>query len=167
MIVAGIGILLNGFCALLFASGRKGDLNIRGAFMHMAADALVSVGVVAGGAVILLTGWQWVDPVVTLVINAVIVWGTWPLLKGSVAMSLNGTPPGVDLDEVRGFLSGLPGVAGLRDLHVWSLSTTDTALTCHLVMPEGPSVEATLGRAAEGLGERFGIGRVTLQPVAA
>lgn len=164
MVVAACGIVLNGFCAWLFASGRKGDLNVRGAFLHMAADALVSLGVVVGGLVILLTGWHWVDPVMSLVINAVIVWGTWSLLTGSLGMALDAVPPGTDLAAIRTFLLGLPGVTGLHDLHVWSLSTTETALTCHLVMADGTSLDAALEPAAEGLEERFGIGHATLQP---
>jgi cobalt-zinc-cadmium efflux system protein len=105
--------------------------------MHMASDALVSLGVVAAGFIILLTGWQWLDPAMSLIINAIIVWGTWSLLTGSLAMSLNAVPPNVDLAKVRAFLLGLPGVNGQHDLHVWSLSTTEIALTCHLVMPGG------------------------------
>ncbi len=137
MIVAACGIVLNGFCAWLFASGSKGDLNVRGAFMHMAADALVSLGVVVGGFVILMTGWHWIDPVMSIAINLVIVGGTWSLLTGSLTMVLNAVPPSVDIAKVRTFLLGLPGVTGIHDLHVWSLSTTETALTCHLVMPGG------------------------------
>ena len=164
MIVAACGVVLNGFCAWLFASGREGDLNTRAAFTHMAADALVSLGVVVGGLIILLTGWQWIDPAMTLVINAVIVWGTWSLLTGSLRMSLNAVPPGVDLAGVRAFLLALPGVSELHDLHVWSLSTTETALTCHLVTPDGPPSDEVLFHAEKELRERFGIGHVTLQP---
>ena len=164
MIVAACGIVLNGFCAWLFASGSKGDLNVRGAFMHMAADALVSLGVVIGGLVILFTGLQWIDPVMTLAINAVIVVGTWSLLTGSLTMSLNAVPPGIDTGKVRAFLLGLPGVKDIHDLHVWSLSTTETALTCHLVMPDGHPGDAFMDHAAEELNEHFGIGHVTLQP---
>lgn len=163
MIVAACGIVLNGFCAWLFASGSKGDLNVRGAFMHMASDALVSLGVVAGGLVILLTGWHWIDPAISIVINVVIVIGTWSLLTGSLAMSLSAVPPGIDMEKVRGFLLGLPGVSDLHDLHVWSLSTTETALSCHLVMPASPPSDEMLFHAAEELKEHFGIGHVTLQ----
>ena len=164
MVVAACGIVLNGFCAWLFSSGSKGDLNVRGAFMHMAADALVSLGVVVGGFVILLTGWHWIDPVMSIGINLVIVWGTWSLLTGSLTMSLNAVPPDVDLGKVRAFLLGLPGVKDIHDLHVWSLSTTETALTCHLVTPEGHPGDDMLAQAAEELAEHFGIGHVTLQP---
>ncbi|WP_413987751.1 cation diffusion facilitator family transporter [Labrys okinawensis] len=163
MIVAACGIVLNGFCAWLFASGSKGDLNVRGAFMHMASDALVSLGVVVGGLVILLTGWHWIDPAISIVVNVVIVVGTWSLLTGSLTMSLNAVPPGIDMDKVRTFLLDLPGVSDLHDLHVWSLSTTETALSCHLVMPESPPSDETLFHAAEELKEHFGIGHVTLQ----
>jgi cobalt-zinc-cadmium efflux system protein len=164
MIVAAAGIVLNGFCAWLFASGSKNDLNVRGAFMHTAADALVSLGVVVVGFIILMTGWHWLDPAMSLIINAVIVWGTWGLLSGSLTMSLNAAPPNVDMAKVRAFLLGLPGVAALHDLHVWSLSTTEIALTCHLVTPDGPPSDETLFHAAEELKEHFGIGHVTLQP---
>ena len=164
MIVAACGIVLNGVCAWLFASGRKGDLNIKGAFMHMAADALVSLGVVAAGLVILLTGWQWLDPLVSLVINAVIVWGTWSLLTGSLTMALNAVPPNVDLVEVRKFLLGLRGVSGVHDLHVWCLSTTEIALTCHLVTPNGHPGDDMLIQVAQELNEHFGISHATLQP---
>ncbi|GJD63415.1 MULTISPECIES: cation diffusion facilitator family transporter [Methylobacterium] len=163
MAVAAIGIVLNGVCAWLFASGRKGDLNVRGAFMHMAADALVSAGVVVAGLVILLTGWTWLDPAVTLAINAVIVWGTWGLLTGSLSMSLDAVPPGIELARVRSFLEGQPGVAGLHDLHVWSISTTDVAMTAHVLMPGGHPGDAFLLRTAADLKERFGIGHATLQ----
>lgn len=148
MIVAACGIVLNGFCAWLFSSGSKGDLNVRGAFMHMAADALVSLGVVVGGFVILMTGWHWIDPVMSIVINLVIVGGTWSLLTGSLTMSLNAVPPNVDLGKVRAFLLALPGVTALHDLHVWSLSTTETALTCHLVTPAGHPGDEALHRTA-------------------
>ncbi|MFY9970096.1 MAG: cation diffusion facilitator family transporter, partial [Roseiarcus sp.] len=118
MIVAAAGIVINGVCAWLFASGRKGDLNIRGAFTHMAADALVSVGVVIAGLAIVLTGWLWLDPAVSLIINAIIVWGTWGLLRDSVTMSLAAVPPGLKSDEVRAFLSAADGVEQIHDLHI-------------------------------------------------
>lgn len=163
MIVAACGIVLNGFCAWLFASGSKGDLNVRGAFMHMLADALVSLGVVVSGLVILLTGWQWVDPLMTLIVSAVIVWGTWSLLIGALRMSLNAVPPGVDMGKVRALLLGLPGVSAVHDLHVWSLSTTETALTCHLVMPDGHPGDAFLDEVADKLSAKHKIGHATLQ----
>lgn len=163
MIVAIIGIAINGLTAWLFASGRKGDLNIRGAYLHMAADAAVSAGVVAAGLVILLTGWLWLDPVASLIIVAVIVWGTWDLLRDSVALSLAAVPPAIDPGLVRKFLAGRPGVAGLHDLHIWPMSTTDVALTAHLVMPGGHPGDGFLMEAAHELKDRFGIGHVTLQ----
>jgi cobalt-zinc-cadmium efflux system protein len=163
MIVAACGIVLNGFCAWLFASGSKGDLNVRGAFLHMVSDALVSLGVVIAGFVILLTGWLWLDPMMSLVVNVVIIMGTWSLLTGSLTMSLNAVPPHVDMEKVRNFLAGQQGVASVHDLHIWSLSTTETALTCHLVTPGGHPGDDMLQHAAEELGEHFGIGHVTLQ----
>jgi len=162
MVVAACGIAINGFCAWLFSSGGS-DLNVRGAFMHMAADALVSVGVVVGALVILMTGWHWVDPIMSLAINLVIVLGTWSLLTGSINMTLNGVPAGIDTDKVRAFLSELPGVASVHDLHIWSLSTTETALSCHLVTPAGHPGDEILAEAAKGLQQRFGIGHATLQ----
>ncbi|HEY2532331.1 MAG TPA: cation diffusion facilitator family transporter [Xanthobacteraceae bacterium] len=163
MIVAAAGIVINGVCAWLFASGRKGDINIRGTFAHMAADALVSLGVVVAGFVILLTGWLWLDPVVSLVINAIIVWGTWSLLRDSTAMSLNAMPPGIDPAKVSAFLSGQPGVHAIHDLHVWGMSTTETALTAHLVMPGGHPGDAFLIEICETLSARYCIGHATLQ----
>ena len=163
MIVAAVGILINGVCAWLFASGRKGDLNIRGAFTHMAADALVSVGVVIAGLVILITGWLLLDPAVSLVINAIIIWGTWGLLRDSVTMSLSAVPSGVESQKVAAFLSAATGVEQIHDLHIWSMSTTDIALTAHLVMPGGHPGDSFLVDLCEQLRERFGIGHATLQ----
>lgn len=161
--VAAAGIVVNGLCALLFASGRKGDLNVRGAFAHMAADALVSAGVVVAGLVIALTGWSWLDPVASLLVNAVIVWGTWSLLRDSATMALGAVPPDMDGSLIRAFLCGQPGVARLHDLHVWPLSTTETALTAHLVMPGGHPGDAFLMGLCEALRDRYRIGHVTLQ----
>ncbi|HZN28692.1 MAG TPA: cation diffusion facilitator family transporter [Xanthobacteraceae bacterium] len=163
MIVAAVGIAINGATAWLFASGRKGDINIRGAFLHMAADAAVSAGVVVAGAIILLTGWDWVDPAMSLLICIVIVWGTWSLLKDSVRMSLAAVPPNVEPAEVRSYLGQLPGVAQLHDLHIWPMSTTETALTCHLVMPGGHPGDEFLMDAARELQHRFSIGHATIQ----
>ena len=163
IIVAGAGILINGVCAWLFASGRKGDLNVRGAFMHMAADALVSVGVVIAGLVILLTGWLWLDPTVSLIINAVIIWGTWGLLRDSVTMSLNAVPSDLELQDVGAVLSAAAGVQGIHDLHIWSMSTTETALTAHLLMPGGHPGDSFLVDLCTMLRERFGISHATLQ----
>lgn len=163
MVVAAIGILVNGTTAMLFAAGRKGDLNLRGAFLHMASDALVSAGVVVAGLVILLTGWLWLDPVVSLAINAVIVWSTWSLLAGSVKMSLAAVPENIDSGEVRRFLEAQPGVAEVHDLHIWPMSTTETALTAHLVMPTGAPGDDFLHHLCEELEEDFSIGHATLQ----
>ncbi len=163
MIVAAVGVLINGVCAWLFASGRKGDLNIRGAFTHMAADALVSVGVVIAGLMIVLIGWLWLDPAVSLVINAIIVWGTWGLLRDSVTMSLSAVPSGMDAQEVAAYLSAATGVEQIHDLHIWSMSTTETALTAHLVMPGGHPGDSFLVDLCEQLKECFAIGHATLQ----
>ncbi|QZH74177.1 MAG: cation transporter [Erythrobacter sp.] len=161
--VAGVGIAINTATALMFMRGRKHDLNIRGAFLHMAADALVSVGVVLAGVVILLTGWVLIDPVVSLVIVAVIGWGTWGLLRDSVTMGLLAVPERIDEGAVRGFLASLPGVASVHDLHIWPMSTTETALTAHLVMPAGHPGDAFLREAAEELEHHHAIGHVTIQ----
>jgi cobalt-zinc-cadmium efflux system protein len=163
MIVAAVGIVINGLTAWMFASGRKGDINIRGAFLHMAADAAVSAGVVVAGALILLTGWQWVDPVVSLVICAIIVWSTWGLLKDSVRMSLAAVPQAIDASGVSAYLRQLPGVTELHDLHIWPVSTTETALTCHLVMPDGHPGDRFLTDTAHALAHRFAIGHTTIQ----
>jgi cobalt-zinc-cadmium efflux system protein len=163
MIVAAIGIFINGATALMFASGRKGDLNIRGAFLHMLADAVIAAGVVVTGLVIKLTGAAWLDPVASLVVNVLIVWGTWTLLRDSLAMSLNAVPRSIEPDQVRAFLESLPGVTRLHDLHIWAMSTTETALSGHLVMPDGRGGDAFLKRTCEELQRRFGIGHATLQ----
>lgn len=161
--VATIGIAINGITAWLFASGRKTDLNIRGAYLHMAADAAISVGVVIAGLVILFSGWLWLDPAVSLAIVAVIVWGTWSLLRESLSMSLDAVPPGIAPEMVQTFLAGLPGVTEVHDLHIWAMSTTETALTAHLVrLGAGPD-DAFLIQAEEILAQRFGIRHATLQ----
>lgn len=163
MVVAGIGIVINGVTALLFMRGRRGDLNIRAAFLHMVADAAVSLGVVITGLAILVTGYDWIDPLVSLAIAAVIVWSTWSLLRHSINLALDAVPPGIDPDEVRAFLASLPGVAAVHHLHIWAMSTTETALTCHLVMPGGHPGDAFLVEAGEELRRRFGIPHATLQ----
>lgn len=161
--VAGVGILINGATALMFMRGRKHDINIRGAFLHMAADALVSVGVVAAGIAILFTGAPWIDPLTSLIIVAVIAVGTWGLLKDSVKMALHAVPDGIDETAVRGYLEALPGVAAVHDLHIWPMSTTETALTAHLVMPAGYPGDAILREIAHELEHRFHIGHATVQ----
>lgn len=163
MIVAGIGIVINTATALMFMRGRKDDLNIRGAYLHMAADAAVSAGVVIAGLLIALTGWLWVDPVAGLVIVAIIAVGTWGLLKDSVKMALLAVPDSIDMPRVREFLAGLPGVAAVHDLHIWPMSTTETALTAHLVMPEGHPGDIFLHDLAHRLDHDFGIHHSTLQ----
>ena len=161
--VAGIGIVINTATALLFVSGRKDDLNIQGAFLHMAADALVSVGVVIAGIAILLTGAVWLDPVTSLVILAVIAWGTWGLARDSLKLGLLGVPEGVDQAAVLATLASEPGVTEVHDLHIWPMSTTETALTAHLVMPEGHPGDAFLALVAERLAHHHKIGHTTLQ----
>ena len=163
MIVAAIGIVVNGVTAWLFASGQKDDINLRGAFLHMASDALVSAGVVASGFVILATGWLWLDPLTSLAVNVVIVWGTWGLLRDSLGMSMAAVPAGVDPAKLRAFLAARSGVSAVHDLHVWPISTTETALTCHLVMPAGHPGDAFLHDLAAELARRFRIGHPTLQ----
>lgn len=161
--VASVGIVINGFTAWLFMSGRKSDLNIEGAFLHMAADAAVSLGVVVAAVIILVTGWLWLDPLVSLVIGGVILWGTWKLLRESVALSLSAVPTHIDRSAVEAFLEGLKGVEDVHDLHVWPMSTTETALTCHLVIPTGHPGDDFLMGTAHDLQHKFGIGHVTLQ----
>ncbi|WP_187436315.1 cation diffusion facilitator family transporter [Bradyrhizobium hipponense] len=163
MVVAGIGILVNGFTAMLFARGRKDDINIEGAYLHMAADAAVSLGVVVSAALIIWTGWLWLDPVTSLVICATILWSTTSLLRGSIAMSMAAAPKGTDLEAIKAFLLARPGVAGIHDLHVWPISTTETALTCHLVVPAGTTGDAFLMETAQLLKASFRIGHTTLQ----
>lgn len=161
--VAGAGILVNGFTALLFASGRKADLNVRAAFSHMAADALVSTGVVIAGLVVMRTGWLWLDPAASLIVVLVILAGTWGLLRSSLGMALDRVPEGIAPAEVDAALTALDGVTRVHDLHVWSLSTTDIALTCHLVMPAGCPGDAFLHDATAMLNHRFRIRHATIQ----
>ncbi|MBK3663032.1 cation transporter [Bradyrhizobium diazoefficiens] len=162
MVVASIGILVNGFTAMLFASGRKDDINIEGAYLHMAADAAISLGVVVSAALIIWTGWLWLDPVTSLVICASILWSMTSLLRGSIDMSMAAAPKGTDLAAIRTFLLARPGVSAIHDLHVWPISTTETALTCHLVMPAGTG-DAFLMETARMLKASFRIGHTTLQ----
>lgn len=163
IVVAALGIAVHGGTALLFMSGRKGDLNIRGAFLHMAADAVVSLGVVVAGIGIVYTGWPWLDPVTSLIISVVIVAGTWGLLRDSVRLALQGVPEGIEIERVRTYLAGVPGVTEVHDLHVWAMSTTDNALTAHLIMPRGHPGDAFIAGIAEHLHAQFGIGHATIQ----
>ena len=165
MVVAGIGIVVNTATALLFMRGRERDINIRGAFLHMAADALVSAGVVVAGALALAFGWDWIDPVISLLIAIVIVAGSARLLKQSVHLMFDGVSDSVDLREVQTLLESLPGVARVHDLHVWAMGTSQIALTAHLVMPEGQADDAFLASATNQLRERFKIEHATLQVV--
>jgi cobalt-zinc-cadmium efflux system protein len=161
--VSAIGIVINAITALMFFSGRKHDLNIRGAFLHMAADAAVSLGVVIAGWAILVTGLKWIDPAASLVIAAVIVWGTWSLLRDSINLALQGVPEGIEIPAVRAYLAGLPHVTAVHDLHVWPMSTTETALTAHLVRDVAECDCSLLERAAKELRVRFQIHHATLQ----
>src|SRR6202045_4622075 len=160
--VAAIGIFVNGGTALLFTSGST-DLNVKSAFLHLAADALVTAGVVAAGVVIWLTNWLWLDPVISLAVSAVIVFGTWGLLKSAISLALDAVPEGLDAAAVRAHLLSLPGVTGLHDLHIWGMSTTETALTCHLIMPEGHPGDAVLNQISQQLEQQFGIHHATIQ----
>lgn len=163
MWVAAIGIAVNGVTAWLFASGRKGDLNVRGAFLHMVYDALVSLGVVIAGGAVLLTGWRWLDPLVSLAVAAVILLGSWKLLRDAVSMALDAVPDGLRLGEIGDFLRQLPGVSAIHDLHVWPMSTTENALTCHCVMLGGHPGDVFLIELARELKKRFKIDHATIQ----
>jgi cobalt-zinc-cadmium efflux system protein len=163
MIVAAVGVVINTVTALFFLRGKDNDLNIRGAFLHMAADAAVSLGVVASGALILFYGMAWVDPVISLVIAGVIFLSTWGLLRDSLNLAVDAVPRNVNPDAVREFLSGLPGVTAMHDLHIWPLSTTDTALTAHLVMQPLPDSDRFLNEVVQRLQDRFSINHATIQ----
>jgi cobalt-zinc-cadmium efflux system protein len=163
MLVAGIGIAINTVTALLFMRGREHDLHIRGAFLHMAADALVSAGVVVAGALTLWMGWVWLDPVVSLVIAVVILLGTWSLFSQSLHMLFDGVPDSVDPQAVYDCLGALPGVTHVHDLHIWATGTSHIALTAHLVMPQGHADDVFLKHATDLLHDNFDITHVTLQ----
>ena len=162
-VVAAAGILVNGATALMFVRGRRSDLNVRGAYLHMVADALVSAGVVVAGIAIWLTGQVWIDPVTSLIVAAIIFIGGYDLLRESLTMALAGVPRGIDPEEVEAHLIALPGVERIHDLHIWPMSTTEFALTAHLVMPSGFPGDRFLSDCAHGIAERFGIGHATLQ----
>ncbi len=163
MAVAAGAIVVNGASAWLLARGQSGDLNLRAAVAHLAADAAVAAGVVVAAGLIALTGWRWIDPALSLAINLIIVAGTWRLLREAVAMSLAAVPRGVRADAVRGYLAALPGVDGLHDLHIWPMSTSETALTAHLVMPGGHPGDAFLMACCHTLRTEHSIGHATLQ----
>jgi cobalt-zinc-cadmium efflux system protein len=163
VLVAAVGIVINGATALLFMSGRGSDLNIRMQFVHMAADAFVSLGVVVAGLLIWLTGWFWLDPLASLVIALVIVFGTWGMLRESVDLAMDAVPDGVVRNEVQDYLASVPGVVEVHDLHIWGLSTTDIALTAHLVCIEEAGGDHRLHELTAALHDRFGIGHATLQ----
>lgn len=165
MVVAGVGIVINTATALLFMRGSEGDLNIRGAFMHMAADALVSAGVVVAGALSLWMGWNWLDPVASLLIAAVILVGTWGLFRQSLHMLFDGVPDSVDPVAVRDYLAAVPGVSRVHDLHIWAMGTSDIAMTTVLVMPQGQAEDALLEDITEHMHELFEITHVTIQVV--
>jgi len=163
MVVAAIAVAINGVSAWLLSGGGKSDLNMRGAFLHMLADAGVSVAVIIAAVGIVLTGWQWLDPAVSLLISVVILIGTWRLLRDSLRLALNAAPRDIDPDKVHRYLCGLPEVAEVHDLHIWAMSTTETALTCHLVTPKGHPGDEFLHRIAHDLRQRFSIGHTTVQ----
>ncbi len=163
MAVASIGILTNGITALLFMRERQDDINMRGAYLHMAGDALVSAGVVVAGYLMLKTGWLWLDPLTSLVIVAVIIISSWSLLREALAMSLKAVPKGVDPEAVRQLLASQSGVANVHDLHIWPMSTTDIALTAHLLMPAGHPGDIFIAHICEELEHQHGIDHVTLQ----
>lgn len=163
IVVAAIGVIINGLTAWLFVAGSKHDLNAKAAFLHMAADAAVSLGVVIGGIGILIYGWYWADPVITLIIVVVILVSTWGVLRDSLELAFDSVPRDIDPQKVRAYLSELPGVEAVHDLHIWGMSTTETALTTHLVMPDGNGADEFLRQIAEELMSRFGIAHVTVQ----
>lgn len=163
IIVAAIGIAINTITALMFMSGRKHDLNLRAAFTHMAADAVVSFGVVLAGIGILVTHWVWLDPAFSLVISALIIAGTWQLLKDSFNLAIDAVPDAIDERAVKAYLAERPGVEQVHDLHIWGMSTTETALTAHLVIPDGHPGDAFLVHLCESLQAQFGIAHTTIQ----
>jgi len=163
MWVAAAGVVVNATSALLFFRGSKTDANVRAAFLHLAADAAVSAGVVVAGAVLWKTGWRWLDPVTSLIVSAVILLGTWGLLRDAVHLALDGVPKHIEIEKVRAFLLALPDVEAVHDLHIWAMSTTEIALTAHLVMPWSSCPPAFLSGLEHELADRFGIVHVTVQ----
>ncbi|WP_417623111.1 cation diffusion facilitator family transporter [Parasphingorhabdus sp.] len=163
VIVASLGIIINFGTAMLFIRGQKDDINIRGAFLHMMADAGVSAGVVVGGIIIYFSGLYWIDPLISLAIVGLIFWSTWGLLSEAVRMSLAGVPPGIDVEKVQEYLTSLPGVEAVHDLHIWPMSTSETAMTAHLVLPEGHPGKGFLAKVQIEMKARFSIHHITIQ----
>ncbi len=163
MIVAGVGVVINAVTAWLFFSGRKHDLNIKGAFMHMAADAGISLGVVMVGLILTFTNLYWLDPVVSIVIALIIFWGTWDLLKDSTSLALDAVPRDVDKEGVENYLDSLPEIDGFHDLHIWAMSTTETAMTVHVVVPKKDDRNKLITKISTDLREKFGIVHTTIQ----
>lgn len=163
IVVALIGIMINGITALLFVTGRQGDLNIKGAFLHMAADAAVSLGVVIAGILILWSGWTWIDPAVSLIICLIIAISTWGLFRDSIELALNAVPRGIHIHAIMEYLGSLPGVTDVHDLHIWGMSTTETALTVHLVRTETDDHDSFLQMVDQHLHDQFGIEHTTIQ----
>lgn len=163
ILVASVGIVINALSAWLFVNGNKSDLNIRGAYLHMAADTAVSLGVVVAGIAMIFTGWFWLDPVITLIIIAVIMIGTWGLLRESIQLALSAVPPHIDIGAVADYLQQLPGVTDIHDLHIWGMSTTESALIVHLIMPNGYPGDVFMDDLAQSLKSRFSIAHSTLQ----
>jgi cobalt-zinc-cadmium efflux system protein len=162
-IVAGIGILINSVTAFLFMRGKEKDLNVKGAYLHMLSDALVSAGVVVSGIVIYYTHWYWLDTAVSLIIVAIVVWSTWDLFKESLKLSLNGVPTDININEVKNYLLDIKGVTDVHDLHIWAISTTETALTAHLVIPGALETDNIYGNIEEELFHRYNITHSTIQ----
>ena len=162
-VVATAGVVVNGLSAWLFLAGSREDLNIRGAYLHMAADAAISAGVVVSGIAIIFTGWYWLDPVISLIVVAVIIFNTWGLLRDSVLLVLSAVPPHIDIAAIDAFLRGQPGVADIHDLHIWGLSTTESALTVHLVMPDGYPGDVFMDNIRNMLETRYAIHHSTLE----
>jgi cobalt-zinc-cadmium efflux system protein len=163
IVVALAGVVVNGVTAWMFMQGGRKDLNLRGVYLHMAADAVVSLAVAIAGVVVLFTGWAWLDPALTLAVSAFILWSSWDLLRQSLRLALQAVPAGIETASVRELLAALPGVAEVHDLHIWAMSTSENALTAHLVMPGGHPGDDFLRQACAGLEERFGIHHATLQ----
>lgn len=162
MAVAAIGVLINGGTAMLFISGRKEDVNVRGAYLHMMADAGVSAAVIVAGALIFFTGVQWIDPAISVAVVLLILWGTWGLLRESLDLTLDAAPANISVTDVRAYLAAQPGVTAVHDLHIWAMSATRPALTAHLVRPDG-SDDAFLAAVADGISKKFGISHATIQ----